>query len=317
MQAVFLDVDSIGGDIDLSPLEQSGLTWQYFDTLDRPSVQARINNAEVVISNKLPLDRATLQACPSLKLICISATGTDNVDLEAAREQGIYVCNARAYATASVVQHVFTLILALNRRLPQYQYAARTGEWQKSPFFCMLDFPIEELNGQTLGIIGYGELGQGVEKLAHAFGMRTLIAESLTQKKQSGRMPLKQLLSEADVISLHCPLTQESRNLISTAEFECMKPNALLINTARGGIVDEHALVRALEENRIAGAALDVLEHEPPNDKQPLLTCSHPNLIITPHIAWAGRQARQTLIQQVADSIAAFLEGEAVPRRVC
>jgi glycerate dehydrogenase len=270
----------------------------------------------VVVTNKVVLDRDHLRSTPSLKLVCVAATGTNNVDLEAARELGIAVANVSAYATPAVVQHVFALMLAHATRLAEYRKAVRDGAWARSDQFCLLDYPIRELASLTLGIVGYGELGRGVAKVAEAFGMRVLVAQRPGGPAEAGRLPLADLLPRVDVLSLHCPLTETTRNLIGGAELALMRRDALLINTARGGIVDEWALADALRRGVIGGAAVDVLTVEPPRDGNPLLDPALPNLIVTPHTAWASRESRQRLIDEVAANIHAFAGGTARNRVV-
>jgi glycerate dehydrogenase len=314
MRGVFLDVGSLTrADIDLNPLGATAVQWAYYDHTVQEAVKARIADAEIVVTNKVMVDAAALAAAGRLRLICIAATGTNNVDLAAARQRGVTVCNVRGYATASVVEHVFALMLALMRRLPDYQRAVREGRWQRSLHFSFIDFPIGELHGRTLGIVGYGELGHAVAAVAAAFGMRVLIAERAGAAPRAGRVPLAVLLAESDVVSLHAPLTPVTRNLIGARQLKAMKRGALLINTARGGMVDEAALAAALREGRLGGAAVDVLTHEPPADN-PLLADDIPNLIVTPHIAWASREARQRLLNEVAENVRAFIEGR--PRNV-
>lgn len=261
------------------------------------------------MTNKVALDRAVLTSAPSLRLICIAATGTNHVDLNAAREQGIAVANVVRYATPAVVQHVFALILALTTRLPEYQRAVASGTWQQQERFCLMDYPIRELAGRTLGILGYGELGQAVARVAEAFGMQVLVAQRPGGKAREGRVALDQLLPQVDVLSLHCPLTDTTRGLIGARELELMRHDALLINTARGGIVDESALAEALRRGTIGGAGVDVLSTEPPREGNPLLPPDIPNLIVTPHIAWASREARQRVVEEIATNIEAFMAG--------
>ena len=262
------------------------------------------------------IDDAAMGHAPHLRLICIAATGTNHVDLDAARRRGIAVCNVPGYATASVVQHVFALILALSTRLPDYQQALRAGRWQQSSQFCLLDYPIREIGGKTLGIIGYGELGQAVARVAEAFGMKVKVAQYREGQSRTPfitgqiRLPLQELLPQVDILSLHCPLTPQTRGLIGPAELALMRPDALLINTARGGIVDEAALAAALCEGKLGGAGVDVLTQEPPAQGNPLLAANIPRLILTPHIAWASRESRQRLVDEVAANIRAFLQGE-------
>jgi len=313
--AVFLDRASIDlGDLDLTPLQNTGFTWHLHDHTASEQIAARIKDASLVVSNKILLDRAAIEQAKRLKLICVAATGTNNVELDAAKKAGITVTNTPAYGTPSVTQHVFTLILTLATNLPQYQAAVKNGRWEKSPMFCLLDFPITEISGKKLGIVGFGELGKGVAKVAEGFGMEVLIAQRPGGTPQKGRLPLPELLAEVDILSLHCPLNANTENLISTKEFALMKPSALLINTARGGIVDEAALAVALEQGTLGGAGVDVLSTEPPVAGNPLLDYPHPNLIITPHCAWGSRESRQRLINIVADNIRAYEVGKTINR---
>jgi len=308
--AVFLDVDSMGSGLDFSPLQDLAEHWQNFPTTSPEQTLQRVEDAELVISNKVVLDRAILSQCRQLKLVCVIATGTNNVDLEAARELGIAVTNVTAYGTPSVVQFVFALLLSLATRLTEHQASIRNGEWANSPNFCVLDYEFHELSGKTMGIIGYGELGKAVAKVAQAFGMQVLVSQRPGSEASEGRVPLEALLSQADVVSLHVPLADNTRNLIAEAEFKLMKPTAILINAARGGIVDEQALVNALQSGEIAGAGFDVLTQEPPRDGNPLLDYDQPNLIVTPHMAWGAVESRQRLIKLVAENILAFHRGE-------
>ena len=312
MRAVFLDKSSLDkDDLDFSRLLATSENWELFDSTSRDEIEERTKNAEVIVSNKVVLDEAVIKHAAKLKLICVAATGTNNVDLEFAKTKGIKVCNVRAYGTSSVVQHVFTLLLMLMRNIPQYQAAVKNGDWYKSREFCLLDYPIEELTGKTMGIVGYGELGKAVAKMAEAFGMKVLLASRHNKDEQTGILSLNDLLAEVDVLSLHCPLTEQTRSLIGNKELDKMKSSAYLVNMARGGIVDEIALKHALTEGQIAGAAIDVLLEEPPQKSSPLLQLDLPNLIITPHIAWASRSARQNLLNQVAENISSFYSGAA------
>lgn len=312
MRGVLLDRASVdNGDLDLSRLEASLDDWSFFDNSSSDQAVERLRGASVAVCNKVLLDEHVMSAVPELDLICVTATGVNNIDLEAARRRGIAVTNVTGYATASVVQHVFALILALRTRMFDYQRALKAGKWQQSPFFCLLDYPITELAGQTLGIIGYGELGQAVARVARAFGMQVLVSARPGRKKVArDRVPLETVLSEADVVSLHCPLDNNTQNLIGKSQLAVMKPGALLINTARGGIIDEVALLQALEDETIAGAGVDVIAHEPPAKGNVLLEASLPNLIVTPHIAWASQQSRQRLMDEVAENIQAFINNE-------
>lgn len=316
MRGVFLDKDSLDrGDLDLSGLTHSLSHMDYYPATPPDQVVARIAKANVVITNKVVISAETLALAPKLKLICIAATGTNNVDLEASARRGISVCNCQGYGTASVVQHVFALLLALVTRLPTYQQAVTQGHWQQAPQFCLLDYPIRELAGKTLGIVGYGELGKGVAKIADAFGMDILIAQRPgTLEPEEGRTPLPALLPQVDVLSLHCPLTAATQGLIGAWELALMRRDAILINTARGGIVDEAALAKALRRGALGGAGVDVLTEEPPVQGNPLLAADIPNLIVTPHCAWGSREARQRLVLQLVENIEGYLTGN--PLRV-
>jgi glycerate dehydrogenase len=220
------------------------------------------------------------------------------------------VCNVDGYATPSVVQHVFTLLLALTTRFNEYTSAVKQGDWSRSSFFCLLDYPIRELDGKTIGIVGYGHLGRAVASIAEAFGMTVLLAKRNIEDTRPGRVALHDLLPQVDVLSLHCPLTEETRGMIAADELALMKKDAVLINTARGGLVDEYALLDALKAHQIGGAGLDVLEKEPPPPGYPILKADLPNLIITPHTAWASRESRQRLLDEIALNIEAFKAGE-------
>ncbi len=310
-QAVFLDLASVSqNDIDLTPLEQAVPGWSYFSTTKPEETAQRIEQAELVVSNKVILDRETLQQSSRLKLICIAATGTNNVDLEAARERGIRVSNVAGYSTPSVVQQVFAMILGLTTRQAEYTQAIRQGRWQQSDQFCLLDFPFHELNGKRMGIVGYGGLGRAVAGVAEAFGMEVMLCQRPGGPAQSGRIPLDELLPQVDILSLHCPLTPETQDLIAGQELATMKSDALLINSARGGVVDEAALANALHTGQLGGAGVDVLTTEPPTAGNPLLEPGIPNLILTPHIAWASIESRQRLVDEIARNIQAFHAGE-------
>ena len=314
MRAVFLDFSSVTrGDIDRTSLEQAISPWLFYDETTEEQVAERIKEAEVVISNKTPLDRRMIFSGGRLKLICVAATGYNNIDLVAAAERNVSVCNVRGYATNSVVQHVFMLMLNLTRRFVEYQQLVKNGGWQTSPFFCPLDFGIAELTDKTLGIVGYGELGKSVGEIARVFGMQLLIAEHKNKpasQARPGRMAFDEVLSQSDFITLHCPLLEETHNLISQREFELMKPSTYLINTARGGLVNEPDLLQNLSNGRIAGAAIDVLQEEPPIHGNPLLNYQQPNLIVTPHTAWASRESRQRLLDQLASNIRNYLQNK-------
>lgn len=317
MQGVFLDRQSLDlGDLDFSSLDKAIEEWLYYDETNNAQVLQRIINADVVVSNKVLLDKTIIEQAKQLKLICVAATGTNNVDLDAAKQNDIQVCNVRAYGTNSVVQHVFALLLSLVRNLPAYQAAVQKGAWQKSKQFCMMDYPISELTGKVLGIVGYGELGKAVAKVAEAFGMVVKVAQRPGAEPKPGFLPLSELLPEVDVLTLHCPLTLETTNLIGEKQIAQMKNDAILINTARGGIVDEQALSEALLHNKLGGAGIDVLQTEPPKQGNPLLEINIPNLIVTPHMAWASRESRQRLLNQLAENIRSYHFGNLINRIV-
>lgn len=312
MNTVFLDYESLDkNDLDFSALHAVFSQLELYPSTLATQVLARVQHADVIISNKVVLDAETLKQCSSLKLILISATGTNNIDLAQAKAQGITVCNCQGYGTSAVAQHTLMLMLALATSVIQYDRAVRQGEWNKSPIFCLLDFPIVELAGKTLGILGYGELGQAVAKLAEAFGMKIIVG-ALPNRSTENRVALSELLPQVDFLSLHCPLTEETRDLIDSQAFERMKPSAFLINCARGGIVNEQALATALRTGQIAGAATDVLSVEPPKEGNILLTDDIPNLIITPHNAWGSVDARQRIVQQLTENALAFQQGQPI-----
>lgn len=308
-KGVILDLDSLHPeDLRLDGLFGTLSEWDLHGHTRPEQLPERLAGCDLVITNKCPLDADTL-AASRLRLVCVAATGTNNVDLEAARRLGIRVCNVTAYATPSVAEHTLALILSLTRRLREQAHAARE-RWSQSEQFCVLDHPVSELSGRTLGIVGYGELGQAVARLGKAFGMRVRIARRPGElDTRPGRVPLAELLESADVLSLHCPLTPRTQGLIDAGALQRMQPHALLINTARGGLVDENALLEALRAKRLGGAALDVLAQEPPPADHPLLTAGLPNLIVTPHVAWAARQARQRLVDELQANIEAFQAG--------
>ncbi len=308
-RAVMLDRASLDrGDLDLQPLLDLPLKWRLFDKTAPAQLDTHLDDAQIILTNKVVLDRNTLLRHREIRLICVLATGMNNIDLEAAQDLGIQVTNVTGYGTSSVVQHVFMLMLQLVRKQPQYRRAVASGAWSRSEQFCLLDYPISDLASLTLGIIGYGELGHAVAQLAEAFGMSVLISERKGQTPRPGRLRFDEVITTADIISLHCPLTPETTNLIDAQVLQAMRPDAWLINTARGGLVDENALADALDNGSIAGAALDVLSEEPPPADHPLLIQPRDNLIITPHIAWAARSARQKIIELTAENIAAFLQ---------
>ena len=312
-RAVFLDYTSLDlGDLDLDPLRRAFGDVQLCADTTPANVIERLQGASVAISNKALLNAQTLAACPELKLILVAATGTNNVDLEAARAQGIIVANCQGYGTPSVAQHTLGLLLALATRLVDYNKAVADGQWQQAKQFCLLDFPIVELEGKTLGLFGHGELGSAVAKLAEAFGMRVLIGQIPGRPARAGRLTLDELLPQVDALTFHCPLTEHTRNFIGARELALLKPGAFVVNTARGGMIDEQALADALRSGHLGGAATDVLSVEPPRDGNPLLGADIPRLIITPHSAWGSREARQRIVGQLAQNAEAFFNGTAL-----
>jgi glycerate dehydrogenase len=310
MRAVFLDYDTVSnGDLDRSVFARAVESVEYFGTTEPTRIAERIGNADIVLLNKVKLARAQFQEAPKLKLIAVAGTGTDQVDLGAARERGIAVCNVRGYCTQSVVQHAWSMILSLTQHLPQFARLTMDGSWVKREESTLFAHSIRELGGCTLGVVGWGDLGRGVAKIADAFGMQVIVANRPRGVAEPGRVDLAQLLQRSDVVSLHCPLTPATRGLLGARELALMKPGALLINTARGALVDSLALAKALKEGRLAGAGIDALAQEPPVDGDPLLDPDIPNLIVTPHIAWAAREARQRCLADMAANIEDFLRG--------
>lgn len=272
----------------------------------------RLAGASIAISNKLPMPRSVLERLPQLKLIAISATGANHIDLDCCRERGITVCNVRGYSRHTLPEHTMMLLLTLSRSLPGYMRDVAAGKWQQSDKFFLDGAPIADLYGATLGIIGRGTAGDAVARLAEAFGMKVLFAEHRgTAGVREGYNAFDEVIRNADAITLHCPLTTETDKLIGARELALMKRGALLVNTARGGLIDEAALVAALVSGHLGGAGLDVLSEEPPARGNPLLELTLPNLIITPHTAWASAGAQQLLADQLIDIIEAWARGEA------
>lgn len=317
MKAAFLDFDALGpADIDTAGLTATLPGIALHPWTAPADLPARVADRQVLLVNKVRLDREALRLAPALRLVCLAATGTDNVDLSAARDQGVAVCNIRNYATPSVVQHLFGLLLALTLRLPDYQALVASGAWQRSRDFCLLDHSVRELAGRRFGIVGYGHLGRAVAGVARAFGMEVVASRSLREDSDTAgataevaRLPLPELLRTADVVSLHCPLTDATRQLINPGTLALMRPDAVLLNTARGGLVDGAALVAALRQGRLGGAGIDVLPEEPPVAGDPLLAASLSNLIVTPHVAWAARESRQRALDEVVANVRDFLAG--------
>lgn len=311
MRAVFLDYATMGPDLDLQPLRDLFDDLDIFDETSNEQMVHRVRDVEFAFTNKIRFTEELLHEARNLRYIGLTATGTDNIDLVTAAANGIAVANIRAYCTRSVVEHVFGTLLMLTHSLASYNASVRAGDWQASQDFCMLSHPVRELSAMTMGIVGYGELGQGVASIARAFGMDVLVsARPGAGEPGSGRVAFDQLLAASDVISLHCPLTDATRKLFDAKTFARMKPGSILINTARGALVDSAALVEALARGHLAGAAIDVLATEPPRDGDPVLDYREPNLIVTPHVAWATNEARQNAIDELAANAAAFIAGE-------
>lgn len=284
--------------------------WIEYPLTSADRVVERLQGAQVAVVNKVRLTRADLERLPDLKMVSVAATGTDNIDLAACKDRGIVVSNVRGYAVNTVPEHAILLMMALRRSLLAYNDDVKSGLWAKSGNFCLFGHPVGDLHGATLGLFGSGSLGQGVARLASAFGMRILYAERRgADEVREGYTAFEQVIREADVISMHCPLNDSTRGMIGKAELEMMKPTAVLVNTSRGGLVDEQALADALRAGTIAGAGVDVLSKEPPTDGNPLLATDIPNLIVTPHMAWASDTAMRALADQVIDNIEAFVAG--------
>ncbi|MCG8371513.1 MAG: D-2-hydroxyacid dehydrogenase [Proteobacteria bacterium] len=311
MKAVMLDWATMGPGLDIRELEALLPGLELHDESTHDEIAARIANAEIVLGNKAIISESLFEGAPRLRFIGLTATGTDVIDLEAAKKHGVAVANIRAYCTDSVVEHVFGCMLNLSHNLSNYAADVRQGAWQDAAVFCMLNRPNNQLSAMTLGLVGYGELGRGVARIAGAFGMRVIVAARPgSDTVPEGRVAFDELLARSDVISLHCPLDETTRGLFGAGQFRAMKKTALLINTARGALVDSAALAGALRDGEIAGAAVDVLPAEPPVGGDPLLDYDGDNLMLTPHIAWATREARQNAIDELTANVRAFLAGE-------
>nr|WP_298415214.1 D-2-hydroxyacid dehydrogenase [uncultured Halomonas sp.] len=309
MKAVILDAATLGDGIDLTPLRDEVETLEVHDLTTPEQCLERLQDADVVIVNKVMLAGDLLSSLPRLKLICLLATGTNNIDMQTAKRQGIEVKNVTAYGTASVAQHTLMLMLCLANRLPLYQRDVIEGRWNRSPFFCLLDHRTLELAGKRLAIVGSGELGQAVSRLAQAFGMEVIFTARPGNETQDERPALADIAPSIDVLSLHCPLTEDTRHLVDEALLTRMKPSALLINCARGGVIDEAAALQALRDSHIGGLGVDVLPEEPPRDGHPLIDALNGgdlNLIVTPHNAWITPEARANVIRLTADNLRSF-----------
>ena len=304
---VFLDRSTLQARVRRPAFEH---TWQEYAVTNVSDLAERLRDATIAITNKVPLRAELLQRLPNLRMIAVAATGYDVVDVAYCRTRGIAVANIRNYALHTVPEHAFALITALRRNLLAYRQDVERGRWQQVDQFCFFDHPIRDLHGSTLGIVGEGVLGQATAGIARAFGMKVLFADHAPPKAEGVQFtPFEEVLTQSDVLSLHVPLTAETRNMIGIEQFRKMKRTAILINTARGGLVDERALVQALTEGLIAGAGFDVLTNEPPKQGNPLLELRLPNFILTPHVAWASDGAMQFLADQLIDNIEAFVRG--------
>ncbi len=310
MELVILDGHALNpGDLSWDCFEQFG-TVRYYDRTDsEQDAIARIGSADIIILNKVPITRTVLESCPTVKLICILATGYNVVDCKAAAERGIPVCNVPGYGTDSVAQFTFALLLELCHQVGLHSESVHNGDWANSPDFCYWKTPQMELAGKTIGIIGYGAIGQAVGKIAKAFGMNVL-AYSRTKRSGFEYVTLDELLAGSDVISLHCPLFPETKGMINAESIAKMKDGAILLNTARGALLDEAAVAVALRSGKLRGAAVDVASAEPISRENPLLTA--PNCIITPHIAWAPLEARQRILDITVKSVQGFLYGKRI-----
>ena len=285
-------------------------TLSSYGTTEAHETLERIRGADIVITNKVVISAQAFSENPQLKLVAVTATGVNNVDVEAAKQNGTAVCNIRAYGNESVAEHAFMMMITLMRNLPAYQRDVAAGLWENSPFFCHLGAPMRDLNGKTLAIFGRGNIGKTLATYAQAFKMNVVFAEHKNaQSVRDGYVSFDEAIRSADVVSLNCPLTPQTANMIGEAELQQMKPGAILINCGRGGLVDEAALVAALKYGQIGGAGFDVLTQEPPRDGNPLLKARLPNLIVTPHIAWASQEAANRLFDILLDNINHFVAG--------
>ena len=308
---VFLDAGTVyWGDLSFDEISRLG-NFKVYSRTNPKDVETRSRTADILITNKCRFTRELLSRLKRLKLICIAATGTNNADLEAARRLGIAVTNVSGYSTETVVQFTFSFLLALAGNLVNYNKAAHDGRWSRSPSFTLPAFPIEEIQGKTLGIVGYGKIGKRVAQIAKVFGMKILVAKipgrNSSAQEKPVRVSLGALLGQSDFVTLHAPLTPLTEHLVNSKTLRKMKRGAFLINMARGGLVDERALCRALKSGKLAGASADVLKEEPPPKNHPLLKV--PNFLLTPHVAWASREARVRLVHEIALNIKAFQNG--------
>ena len=315
LKVVFLDRETISPETKLAKLSFPHTLETYGRTAP-DQVEDRIADADIIVVNKVKLGAKEIQAASKLRMIALAATGSDNIDLDTCRERGIVVSNIRGYAVRTVPEHVFALIFALRRSIVAYHQSVKDGRWQEAAQFCYFDYPIRDLAGSTLGIIGAGTLGQAVGQIGRALGMRVLFAAHKGRKDMGALYtPFETVLAESDVISLHCPLNEDTHHLLGEAQFDAMQRKPLLINTARGALIDDYALAKALRNGQLGGVGLDVTVPEPPPADHPLMgLLDLPNFVLTPHVAWASREAVQALADQLMGNVEAFVAGE--PRNV-
>ena len=312
MHGVILDSKTIGKDVDIGPITNLLDSWDVFDLTDSSETNQRIHDADVVLTNKVKIDKSNLGAAKKLKFVSVLATGTDHIDLEEAFKSGVQISNVRGWCTPSVTQHTVALLLSLTNKVSQYSADVYSGKWQSSDTFALLNYHTEELSGKTLGIFGFGELGKAFSSVMRSFGAKILLGEKKNRRPREGRTSFEATLEKSDFISLHCPLTRENTHMIDEAALKRMKGSAFLVNTARGGLINSRHLLDALSSGEIAGAALDVLEEEPPSESELLSTSKIPNLIISPHVAWSAVESRKRLVEQTQENIKSFLRGQPV-----
>ncbi len=312
MHGVILDSKTIGKDVDIGPITNLLDSWDVFDLTDSSETNQRIHDADVVLTNKVKIDKSNLKTAKKLKFVSVLATGTDHIDLEEAFKSGVQISNVRGWCTPSVTQHTVALLLSLTNKVSQYSADVYSGKWQSSDTFALLNYHTEELSGKTLGIFGFGELGKAFSNVMRSFGAKILLGEKKNRRPREGRTSFEATLEKSDFISLHCPLTRENTHMIDEAALKRMKGSAFLVNTARGGLINSRHLLDALSSGEIAGAALDVLEEEPPSESELLSASKIPNLIISPHVAWSAVESRKRLVEQTQENIKSFLRGQPV-----
>ena len=310
---VFLDAGTLPSGLPFDPTQGAQIDYRAYDTTGPEQVAARIAAACIVIVNKVKLGAAEMAAAPHLRRICVAAAGTDNIDLQAAAARGIEVFNVPDYGSEAVAEHAMASLFALRRHLLTYATAARDGRWSNAPAFCWHGPQIRNLSGSLLGVLGRGRIGQATARMAQALGMRVVFAQRAGRPAAADEWPLDELLAQADAISLHLPLNADTRGLMNSDRLARMRPDAVLINTGRGAVVDAHALADALRDGRLAGAAIDVLDVEPPPPDHPLLAADIPHLLLTPHVAWASREAQGRLASRLVDLVVDGLEALSPP----